>query len=275
MHVTTCFRSLTRKDHEQSHCLTQKYLDVAVALGLLLIVVLPVPVRAAFVSASVSSKHLALVVLPDTSGVVWSRCVLASLPPLQFAVYSAGDIGQPHDSSNDTVCNLALFRVPRQLQAKSTVDNTESDDDTSQPQVTVTPKNAAGVLLEHDVVEETEEWLEEEQHKDDDSDNWMDVVESTDLFGHVDTDTEGDDEEEVTDDLACGVDPDEAAEGSDADQDTAYWEEDDKGERSEDTVGGHELCGVFSVTAKGNVGGVEASTLAARGARVASVASIV
>ena len=231
--------------------------------GLLLVVVLPVPVWAALVTASVAAKHLALVILSDTSRVVWSRCVLASLPPLQFAVYSAGDISQPHDSSNDTVCNLALLRVLRQSQTKSTVDDTQGDDDTTQPQVTVTPQDAAGVLLEHDVVEKAEEWLEEEEHKDDDSDNWVDVVESTDLFGHVDTDTEGGDEEEITDDLACGVDPDEAAEGSDANEDTADWEENDKGERSEDTVGGHELCGVFSVTAKGNVCGVEASALAA------------
>jgi len=283
----TCFRSLLIKMVYNLKPCSPDRLDIAVAC-LLLVVILPVPFRAALVSAAIFAESvitdcLALVVLSDTSSVVRRRRVLPELSPLELAVDRASDVGQPHDGSDNAVGNLSFPGVPREAQTEATVDDTEGDDDASEPQMAVTPDHAARVLLEHEVVEETEEWLEEQQDEDDDADDRVRVVESSDLCRHVDADAEGRDEHQVAEDLAGGVDPDETAEGGDADQDTADWEEDDKGERCEDAVGGHEFGGVLSVTTEGNVVGVEASKAfeagragargarRARGARVASV----
>lgn len=249
-------------------------------LGLLLAIVFPVPVRAAFVSAavltqSVVTERLALIVLSDASSIIRRRRVLPELPPLDLAVDRGSDVSQPHDSRNDTVCNLSLARVVREAQTETAVDDAESDDDAAQPQVTVAPEHAARVLLEHEVVQKTEDWLEEQQNEDDDSDNWVCVVETSDLQRHVHSDAEGGDEHQVGEDLAGGVDPDETAEGGEADQDTADWEEDDKGERGEDAVGDHEFLGVLIVAAEWDVVGVEASEAIEAGCARTRVASIV
>lgn len=103
---------------------------------------------------------------------VWRRTLAHSsilcLPPLVLTVDGRANVEQPHDTSNDSVGDddVPRWRVEadflRQLQTESTVDNTESDDETADPEMRVGPEDSSLVLLVREVVNETQEWLEDE-----------------------------------------------------------------------------------------------------------------
>ena len=90
------------------------------------------------------------------------------LPPLVLAVDGGSNVDQPDDTSNHSVGDDdgPRWRVEadslRILQTKSTVDNTESDDETADPEMCVGPEDSSRVLLVREVVDKTQEWLEDE-----------------------------------------------------------------------------------------------------------------
>ena len=103
----------------------------------------------------------------------------------------------------------------------------------------VRPHDPSAVLLEHDVVQEAKERLEEEQDEEDDSNDRVGFMKSDSVWGarhHIDADSEGGDVEQVGEDLEEAVNPPEAGEGSESDYDAADGEEEGEGERGEDGV---------------------------------------
>lgn len=167
--------------------------------------------------------------------------------PLRLSIDRREDIQQPDDPSHDTVRDdspLARRERPaltRPLQAQPTIDDADGDDGAPEPDVAVGPDDAAAVLLEHDVVQEAEEGLEEEQDEEDDADDGVGVVQGAGVGGglrdHVDADGKGGDVEEVGEELEEAVHPPEAWEGGEADEDAADGEEEGEGEGGEDGVG--------------------------------------
>ena len=110
--------------------------------------------------------------IPTTSylTLVWRRslvhCSILCPPPLALAVDGRSNIEQPHHTSNNSISNdvLLLRRVEvdllRKLKAESSIDNTERNDKTADPEMSVRPEHSSGVLLERKVVDETQERLD-------------------------------------------------------------------------------------------------------------------
>ena len=92
---------------------------------------------------------------------------------------------KPYDTRNNTVNNHAGFRghahCVSQLETKPTVDDTESDCETADPDMRVRPECSVRVLVEHDVVEPAEDGLEEEGGEDNYADDGVIFVE----LGHL------------------------------------------------------------------------------------------
>jgi hypothetical protein len=102
-----------------------------------------------------------------------SICRTARLGPLDLPKDSSSHPNQPNDARNYAIRNLAATRVVRDLQAQTAIDDAESDQHAAEPQMRVRPDLAALVLLVHGVVDEAEDWLEEEKAEDYDSDDWV------------------------------------------------------------------------------------------------------
>jgi hypothetical protein len=64
-----------------------------------------------------------------------------------------------------------------EIESKTAVDDSESDDDASKPDVSVRPEGTALVLLEQTMVHVTKNWLEEYQDEKHDTDDWMSLIE--------------------------------------------------------------------------------------------------
>ena len=65
----------------------------------------------------------------------------------------------------------------REIKTKTAVDNAESDDDATKPDVSVRPEGAALVLLEEAMMHITEDRLEEDQDEKHNTDNRMSLIE--------------------------------------------------------------------------------------------------
>lgn len=91
--------------------------------------------------------------------------------PLKLAEDGGADVGQPDNSCNDSVSNLAALGIVCKLETETTVDDSEGDDDAAKPNMSVRPESAVPVFLVHLVVDHTEERLEEDEAKNDDTDD--------------------------------------------------------------------------------------------------------
>lgn len=65
----------------------------------------------------------------------------------------------------------------REIKSKTAVDNAESDDDATKPDVSVRPEGTALVLLEKAMMHITKDRLEEDQDEKHDTDDWMSLIE--------------------------------------------------------------------------------------------------
>jgi hypothetical protein len=64
-----------------------------------------------------------------------------------------------------------------EIESKAAVDDAQSDDDASKPNVSVRPESTALVLFEKAMVHVTKNWLEEYQDEKHNSDDWMGLIE--------------------------------------------------------------------------------------------------
>lgn len=105
------------------------------------------------------------------------RSSVLSLPlsscPFDFSVHRSCHPDEPDNARNDSIRDLAGASVVGQLKTKSTIDDAEGDQDSPKPEVSVRPDLSSLVFLEHDVMEDAENGLEEEQSEDDYANDWM------------------------------------------------------------------------------------------------------
>jgi len=93
------------------------------------------------------------------------------------------------------------------------------------------------------VVQPAAERLAYEQDEKHDADDWVCLGEVVAVDGDPDSDAEGGDVDEESEDLQRGVNPDEAGEAGDTNEDAADREEGDEGERGHDAVGDQQSLG--------------------------------
>lgn len=87
----------------------------------------------------------------------------------QFAPHRTCHIHKPDEAGNDAVGYHTSSAVLGQLETEATVDNTESDDDSSKPEMSVRPGATRESLEEEPVMEPAGKGLWEDEHEDDDS----------------------------------------------------------------------------------------------------------
>ena len=89
------------------------------------------------------------------------------LPPLVLAVDGGSNVEQPHHTSDNSVGNYDGLRwrieanFLRILQTESTVNDTERNDDTADPEMCVGPEDPSRILLVREMVDEAQERLQE------------------------------------------------------------------------------------------------------------------
>lgn len=79
----------------------------------------------------------------------------------------------------------------REAKTKASVDNSEDDYRATEPDVPVRPDRACIVTLEEDVVEESEQRLEDQEREDHNANDRVGVVQRVEVPRHPDADTEG------------------------------------------------------------------------------------
>ena len=72
--------------------------------------------------------------------------------PLDFAEDGRENVYEPYHASDDSISNFAALGVVRKLEAETTIDDSQGDDDAAKPDVSVRPEAAVPVLLVHLVV---------------------------------------------------------------------------------------------------------------------------
>lgn len=188
---------------------------------------------------------------------------------------------QPDETGNNTVDDLTSARAPvgalGQFESKATVENTKSDEDTTDPDVSVRPDGAALDLLEEKVVHVSENGHEEDNSKEDHTDDGVVGPGLVEAAGEVDTETGAGNVGHVAKDLECAVNPDHAGHGDEANGDGASREKNNKRKGREDAVG-NELFAAVGDGASGGDGcdarvGVSVARVGVRVARVGRGAS--
>ena len=111
------------------------------------------------------------------------------------------------------------------------------------------PHSPPTVLLKLNMVDETEDRLEEQQDENDDADDGVVVVEQVhgNIVDHPDADAKRSNVDEVGEELEYAVDDPYAAEGAEADEYGTEGEEEDECEGGEDAVGCDEFAAGFWV----------------------------
>jgi hypothetical protein len=64
-----------------------------------------------------------------------------------------------------------------EIESQAAVNDAESDDDASKPDVSVRPESTALVLFEQAMVHVPKDWLEEYQDEKHNADDWMSLIE--------------------------------------------------------------------------------------------------
>ena len=154
----------------------------------------------------ISGYLLSVLSTPSTSQgltLVWRRLLADSrvlrLSALGFTKDGRSNIQQPHNAGHNGVgSDIALLwwvevDLLRQLETQSTIDDTESDHKAAYPDVCVRPEDSLAVFLKREVVDETQEWLQEEQQEANYADDWVLVVHHVDMCRHPDSHGEGGD----------------------------------------------------------------------------------
>lgn len=173
--------------------------------------------------------------------------MLGRVSAANFAINGSTNVHQPHHTSNDTISNDCRPRwrkgsdASSKLQSKTAIDYSKSYKDSAKPDVAIRPDNTPRMLLEHHVVQEAQDRLEEEQDEEDDPDDGMSVVDHAHVCGDVHSKTKRGDVDEVREELEQRVDEPETAEVANTDEDGADGEQEDKGGRCEDGVGDDDL----------------------------------
>lgn len=163
-----------------------------------------------------------------------------------FANDCASNVDQPHDSRHNAICYDGAVtwcedpRSLRKLQAKTAVDDSQSDCNPAKPYVSIAPYNPSAMLLEHDMVQEAQNRLEEKQNEQDNADDRMGLARDTDMRRHVDTNTERSNVKQVCECLYRSMNEPESSKVPKANQDCADWEEEDKCRCCKHSMGYHD-----------------------------------
>lgn len=179
----------------------------------------------------------------------WRRRVPSPLP---LAIEDRSDIQEAHDGRDDGVRNDAAAPCSCQLQPKTTVYHAKHDGDAADTNVGEGDGCATAILLEVAVVQETADWLREEEDEEHDADDGVGVCEVLAVDGDPDAHAEGHDVDEEADHLESGVNPDKAGEAGCSDQDAT------DGEEAEECKGCHHAVGEEDGVAVGAEGTVAA-----------------
>lgn len=156
-----------------------------------------------------------------------------------------------------------------EIEPKAAVDDAESDDDASKPDVSVRPEGTALVLLEKTMVHVTKNWLEEDQDEKHNANNRMSLIEllksernrdhifsastyHVDLCGKIDTNSKCRDEEEICNNLNNSMEPKKSREAEQSNANSSKRKEYDKGQRCKNTMSDHSALCLFEVTTKGD-----------------------
>ena len=134
----------------------------------------------------------------------------------------------------------------------------------------ITPHGAAAILLKRQMMHKAQNRLEDDEQKDDDAEDGMRMADHARVRGHVDSQREGGDVEEVGDKLHEAVREPEFGEAEDADQDAAGGEDEAEGE------GGHDgVRGDHAVVAREDLVADAVEAAAAAGEGVAAVVAVI
>jgi hypothetical protein len=156
-----------------------------------------------------------------------------------------------------------------EVEPKAAIDDAESDDGASKPDVSVRPEGTALVLLEKTMVHVTKNWLEEDQDEKHNANDRMSLIEllesernrdhifsastyHVDLCGKIDTNSKCRDEEEICNNLDNGMEPKKSREAEQSDADGSKRKEYNKSQRRKNTMSDHSALGLFKITTEGN-----------------------
>ena len=106
------------------------------------------------------------------------------------------NVSQTKEPSNHGVTDDSTFarchetRPLGESETKATVNDSEDDGDSAEPDVAIGPDCALVVALEENVVNESKQRLERKKRKENYSDDWVCIVQCVEVPGHPDADTE-------------------------------------------------------------------------------------
>lgn len=188
------------------------------------------------------------------------------------------EIQQKHEGGNDRICNFGCpalrvcleWALRCQLDTKSTCDDSKDDKDATEPKMGPAgrcPARRFGGLAGFDsetaflvdaVVDVAEDGLEEGEGKDSQTHTRVRVVPDAvvlELLCEPDAHSSRSDEEDVAEDLADGVDPqDDGVLDVQPEQNGEGWNEEDPDQRGQDCVGDEDMRGFVELTCRAEDG---------------------
>lgn len=131
--------------------------------------------QATFVSMGESSSVSIIVPIGTRPCITLAPRLLSRLawcaPRSQLSPNGDSYPDEPHNTCNNTVCNLPLDCVPTKHQAQPTIDNSHSHYQTAPPDVRNGPDGTSVVLLIHIMMDKPSNWLEDESSDNDNANN--------------------------------------------------------------------------------------------------------
>lgn len=101
--------------------------------------------------------------------------------PSSLTDHDGYDVNKEEYAGDDTIDDWSVRRIVRELESEAAVDDTKCDNDSAKPDMAVGESGSCLELLEVGMMEETEDWLDEEQDEENYANDRMGIVDlSTD-----------------------------------------------------------------------------------------------
>lgn len=167
-----------------------------------------VPLHRLLVLAATIAVRLHLVTQVFLAPVVCGRLVLHPPLPLQLSEYDRCDVCCANNCRNDCIgYDGRLLRVGKS-QSQTTVDDAEKNSNTADRKMEVRGPGPVSSLLEHSVVDQTQDWLGEQNDKEDDTNHRVCIGQKAHIARKPDANTKGGDIDRIRNQLERSVDPD-------------------------------------------------------------------